>query len=199
MFAELKDGRIPDCFSRLGYWKAEEYRKFAYPASEYVFGGILPDELYDTWILIVRVTELIFCCGRDGITSSMLRLLHNLIWRHNILTEETEGEKSCVISMHNLVHLPDDIQRFSSSDDYWCYIFERAVHRYIETSSNNKHLELSFAKAESRRELLKFLDHQTVSAVCEHHQYLNRCMQQVSVYSVCILLMATYISILFFI
>ena len=78
----------------MGYWKAEEYRKFTFPASECVFGGILPDELYDTWILIVRITELVFCCGQDGITSSMLKLLENLIWRHN------------------LAHLPDDIKQF---------------------------------------------------------------------------------------
>lgn len=163
----------------MGFWKAEEYRKFAFPASEFVFGGVLPDEIFDTWIVIVRITELIFCCGRNGITLSMLKLLHKLIWRHNILTEETEGEKSCVISLHNLVYLPHDIKRFSSPDNFWCYVFERAVHSYVERSSNNKHLEMTFAKAESRRELLKFLPHQTSSSICEHYQYLNRCMQQV--------------------
>ena len=56
---------------------------------------------------------------------------------------------------------------------------KRAVHTYVERSSNNKHLELTFAKTESRRELLKFIHHDTMSSVCEHHQYLNRCMQQV--------------------
>ena len=85
----------------------------------------------------------------------MLELLEKLIWRHNILTEETEGLHSCVIAMHNLVHLPEDTRRFSSSDNFWCFVFERAVHNYIERSSNHKNLELTFAKAESRRELLK--------------------------------------------
>ena len=35
-------------------------------------------------------------------------------------------------------------------------VFERAVHTYIERSSNRKNTELSFAKAECRREFLKF-------------------------------------------
>ena len=120
IFSELKDGRIPDRFSRMGFWKAEEFRKFTFPASECVFGGHLPDEVYNVWVLIVRITEMVFCCGRNGISGGMLKLLDKLIWRHNILSEEIEGEKMCVISLHNLVHLPDDIKRFSSSDNFWC-------------------------------------------------------------------------------
>uniref|UniRef100_A0A1X7U041 Uncharacterized protein n=1 Tax=Amphimedon queenslandica TaxID=400682 RepID=A0A1X7U041_AMPQE len=172
--AELKDGRIPQSITRrIGFWKAEEYRKFTYPASEYVLGGKLPDCHYHVWILIVRITELVFGCGRNGWTQHSLELLHNLIWRHNILTEVAEGLESCVITLHNLVHLPDDIKRFSSPDNYWCFVFERAVHTYVERSSNNKHLELTFAKAESRRELLKFLfSKSNLSTPCFQDQLL---------------------------
>ena len=72
-YLELKDGRIPTGItSRLGFWKAEEYQKFAYPASEYVFGGTLPDEEYHVWILIVRITELVFTSSRNGWTPESL-------------------------------------------------------------------------------------------------------------------------------
>ncbi|XP_019864427.1 PREDICTED: uncharacterized protein LOC109593768 [Amphimedon queenslandica] len=155
---ELKNGCIPDGITkRLGFWKAEEYQKFAFPASEYVLGGKLPDEHYKVWILIVRIVEMTFNTERSGWSEDSLKLLQHLIWRHNILTEETQGLHSCVVSLHNLVHLPDDIMRFSSPDNFWCFVFERAVHTYIERSSNKKNLELTFAKAESRREFLKFL------------------------------------------
>lgn len=40
--SELKNGRVPKSVTRLGYWKAEELQKFAYPASEYILGGLLP-------------------------------------------------------------------------------------------------------------------------------------------------------------
>lgn len=53
--------------------------------------------------------------------------------------------------------MPDDIRHFSSPNNYWCFTFEHAVHGYIERSSNQKNLELIFAKAESRKELLKYL------------------------------------------
>jgi len=84
------------------------------------------------------------------------QLLKRLIWRHNILTEECEGLTSCTITLHNLTHLPEDIEQHSSPDNYWCFVFERAVRKYLEKSSNNKSLELTFAKAECKREVLKF-------------------------------------------
>ena len=68
---ELKDGRIPEGIThRMGYWKAEEYQKFCFPASEYVLGDILPENKFHVWITIVRVTELIYGCGRSGFTPS---------------------------------------------------------------------------------------------------------------------------------
>ena len=178
---ELKDGRLPEGIShRLGFWKAEEIQKFAYPASELILGGILSDEQYEVWVAAVRIVECLFSCGRNGITTEMLSTLRLLIWRHNILTEEVHGGKSCVVSLHNLIHLTDDIERFSCPDNYWCYAFERAVHTYVERSFNNKHLEVTFAKAESRRELLKFLSTENTSE-CEYHTDSNGCLEQVLV------------------
>ncbi|XP_078363672.1 uncharacterized protein LOC144647842 [Oculina patagonica] len=59
--AELLDGRVPRGFnSRLGYWKAEEYIHFVFPASEVIFDGLLGPMDYHIWQLIVRMTELVF-------------------------------------------------------------------------------------------------------------------------------------------
>jgi len=82
-------------------------------------------------------------------------LLDHLIAWHNILTEETEGMKSCIATMHNL---SKDIKHFGPPDNFWCYSFERAVEGYTQRSSNAKHLEYTFARSECRREFLKFLD-----------------------------------------
>ncbi|KAL5487225.1 hypothetical protein EMCRGX_G019802 [Ephydatia muelleri] len=154
---ELKDGRLPTSVTkRLGFWKAEELQKFCYPASEYVLGGILPDDEYHVWILIVRITEMIFQIGRSGWSDDDIQLLKQLILRHNTLTEEVEGLKSCVVTLHNLIHYPEEIKRFSSPDNYWCYTFERAVHGYVVRSSNNRNMELSFSNSECLREFLKF-------------------------------------------
>ena len=125
MHAELKDRRVPlNVTKHIGYWKAEEFQKFAYPASEFVLGGLLPDSYYHSWVLFVRITEMVYNTGRNGFTADDLELFTKLIRRHNILTEAAEGVKSCVVTLYNL-HLPEDIKHFSTLDNYWCYSFER--------------------------------------------------------------------------
>ena len=171
---ELKSGRIPDGINRrMGFWKAEEYQKFTFPASELILDGAIPEENYQAWILIVHITELIFNTCRSGWTSESVEMLRMLIWRHNVLTEEFEGFQQCTISLHNLLHLVDDIKRFSSPDNFWYYVFERAVHKYVIKSSNNKNLELTFAQAEIRREVLKF----NTSLECTSNQVTDRELQ----------------------
>ena len=73
MLVELKDGRIPEGITRrMGYWKAEEFKKFTFPASEYILDGVLPDEHYNVWQLIVRITEIVFGSGRNGLTTGKI-------------------------------------------------------------------------------------------------------------------------------
>ena len=65
----VEDGRVPEGITRrMGYWKAEEFKNFTFPASEYILDGVLPDEHFNVWQLIVRITELVFSCGRNGLT-----------------------------------------------------------------------------------------------------------------------------------
>lgn len=135
---------------------AEEFQKFAFPTSEYVLCGLLSDNEYKVWAPIPRMVELVFNCGRNGWTDSMIQNFKRLVWRYCILFEEEYGIDACVINLHNLTHLPEDIQRFSSPDNYWCFDFERAVKRYVRQSSNKKHIEKSFARRESQREFIKF-------------------------------------------
>ena len=58
-------------------------------------------------------------------------------------------------SSDNITHIHEDVLNFSSPDSYWCYNFERAVKRYVSISSNHKNIEITFARAELRREVLK--------------------------------------------
>ena len=56
--SELKDGRTPKSCAKIGHWKAEEYRKFAFPASECVLGGLIEDEEFKILVLAARMTEM---------------------------------------------------------------------------------------------------------------------------------------------
>jgi len=101
------------------------------------------------------MVEFVFNSGRNGLTEEMIENFRRLSWRYCILYEQY-GAGACVINLHNLTHLPEDIHRFSASDNFWCFEFERAVKHYMKQSSNRKHIEKSFARRESQREFLKF-------------------------------------------
>ena len=66
------------------------------------------------------------------------------------------GLQSCHVTLHNLIHVVEDVERFSSPDNFWCYVHERAVNKYVERTSNGKNIEHTFARAEALREFLKF-------------------------------------------
>ena len=76
--------------------------------NNFTLGGLLPDEEYHTWVLVAKLTELIFGAGRDGWNGwkqEMLDLARNLILGPNILVEETQELISCHVTLHNLVHI----------------------------------------------------------------------------------------------
>lgn len=135
-------------------FEEEEYQKLAFPASEFVLNGLLPE--LKIWAPVPRMVELVFYSGRNGWTEDMIENFRCLAWRYCILCEEHYGANACVINLHNLTHLPEDIQRFSAPHNFWCFEFERAVRCYVQQSSNKKHIEKSFTCRESQREFLKF-------------------------------------------
>lgn len=153
---EFTCGRQPVGFdTRRGHWKAEEYKKFAFPSSEVVLDGLLPEPEFEIWTNIARLTEMHFYSGRSGWSQEDISNSYKLSARFNVLVEEIQGLGMCVVTNHNLLHIPEDIQRFSSTDNFWCFPFERAVKKYTSRSSNCKHIEVTYAKAEARREFLK--------------------------------------------
>ena len=153
--SELKDGQIPKSCAKIGHWKSEEYRKFAFPASECVLDSLIEDENFQIWVLAARMAEIVYCYWRNGWKEEDVTLFDNMAKHHIILTEEKLGLDQCVVTAHNLEHAAEDILRFSSADNYWCEAYERVVSNYIATPSNKKNIKLAFAKAEARREILK--------------------------------------------
>lgn len=161
---EFKDGRLP---SKLGnnnkgiaYWKAESFQKFSFPMSECILESHLTENSdYEITSLVSRLSELYFHSGRNGWTASMINLHKNLAWRLNIRAEEKQGLEMCTISLHNLLHIHEDIINFSAPDNFWCAVYERAVKGYLKKSHNGKRIEATFAHAESIREHLKAVEH----------------------------------------
>lgn len=41
-----------------------------------------------------------------------------LCWKYCIFVEEAYGDLECVITLHSLTHVPEDVMRFGSPDNY---------------------------------------------------------------------------------
>ena len=52
--------------------EAEEYQKLAFPASEFVLNGLLPEEELKLWAPVPRMVEFVFNSGRNGWSEEML-------------------------------------------------------------------------------------------------------------------------------
>ncbi|XP_048586101.1 uncharacterized protein LOC125568272 [Nematostella vectensis] len=160
---EFKQGRIPTSIGKehkgLGHWKAESFQKFFFPMLGCIVEDKIPDpKELEIISLVSYLTELHFYSGRNGWTDSMIQLHERLAQTLIIRIEETQGLEMCTISVHNLTHAHEDLINFAASDNYWCAVFERAVKKYVGRSHNCKGLEMTFAKAECRRESLKSLE-----------------------------------------
>lgn len=147
---EFKDGRLPrQDYKGIGYWKAESFQKCSFPMAECIMESQVTNQReYEIVCLVSRLTELHFYAGRNGWTQDMIKLHQNLAWQLNILVEEVQGLAMCTISMHNLLHIHEDILNFSAPDNIWCAVFERAVKEYVKESRNGKGIETAFAHVE---------------------------------------------------
>lgn len=68
---EFKCSRIPKGIEkRLGYWKADDFNKFAFPASEMVLSGLLSLDQQKEWLCIARMVEFLQNHARHGWTES---------------------------------------------------------------------------------------------------------------------------------
>ena len=85
----------------------------------------------------------------------MIEIFRRLCWRYCILVEDAYGDSECVITLHSLTHVPEDIMRFGSPDNFWCFQYERAVGRYVKQTNNKKGVGKTFARKESQREFIK--------------------------------------------
>lgn len=155
---EHRRGRLPTGITkRFGYWKAEDLNHFAFPAMEACLGDMLQNdpETQEIICCLARIVEFLSNHARNGWSQGDACTFHEMCARYVVLVEEAYGVKSCVITLHNLLHFKDDINRFSSVDNYSCWTEERAVRRYILTSNNHNNIEITFALNEARREFLK--------------------------------------------
>ena len=118
---DLCASRYPSNINRTGFWKAEDYQKFAFPASELVLGGVINDQDYEVWETLPRIVEFLYYQGRNGWKINSATVFKDMCIPNNILLEEIYGLSSRHLVNHLLTHIHEDVVNFGSPDNFWCY------------------------------------------------------------------------------
>lgn len=116
--AEMKSSRIPRNANHIGFWKAEEWQKFAFPISEVLVHDLVEEEGFAIWQCAARIVEYVYGQGRNGWTKEDAEIIHQFCLCHNVLLEERYGLQACKVIVHNLIHIKHCVQRFGSLDNY---------------------------------------------------------------------------------
>lgn len=98
-------------------------------------------------MLLKRIFDLVFSkrLRIQGWTQDHIICFKKLLWAHAVQYEELYGVSACCENVEYSLHMPEDIQRHSLLDNYWCYLYERLVKYYKQQSSNMKKLCKTFA------------------------------------------------------
>lgn len=75
---------------------AEEFSKFAFPASEVVFNSLFTTiSLKEQWSCLARIVEFIQNHARNGWTEDDAQTFHEMAVRYGVLLEENRGPSAC--------------------------------------------------------------------------------------------------------
>ncbi len=154
---ELKDGRVPKIprdAQKLGHWKAEEFSKFIL-AAPVILRHLLPRKSYKCFL--TGIHKLVFSKSLrvQGWHEEHRTYFKRLLWSHAILYEEKYGIGARSENVEYSLHIPEDINRHSTLDNYWCYLYERQVKYYKQQTSNMKALCKTFTDRASQLHFVK--------------------------------------------
>ena len=131
--------RQPRSLVELDRWKATEFRQFLLYTGPVVLRGILPDNLYQHF-LSLSIAISIMLDMNTAKRSSYLQYARELITHFVNNCMSLYCDTFVVYNVHNLLHLPDDVEYFQVSlNEISCFPFEnfmQKLKRLVRSAQN---------------------------------------------------------------
>ena len=103
------------------YFKASEYRAFLLYYSLPVLTGILPDQYWDHYcLLVIAISGLL----NESISEDQIAYCYCLLKKFCAQFSSLYGERYMLINVHLLLHLPDTVRELGPLWVYSCFHFE---------------------------------------------------------------------------
>ena len=115
-----------DILSERKYWKATEWYMWLLLYSLPCLHGILPDEYFSHWILLVQLSFLLLqkSISKDDLNECN-RLMISFVGRMQLLY----GSAAMTFNVHSLLHLPQSVSLWGPLWTHSCFPFEAFIYR----------------------------------------------------------------------
>jgi len=116
--------RKPRSLTELLRWKATEFRQFLLYTGPVVLRGILPEMLYNHFMLLFVAITILVC---QKFASSFCDYANELLVLFVSEAEHLYGKEICVYNVHCLIHLANDVKNLGTLDDFSSFPFENKL------------------------------------------------------------------------
>ena len=113
--------RKPRGLTEIDRWKATELRQFMIYSGPVVLKDILPQELYDNFLLFSVGMSLLLC---PNLSDSMIDFAHRMLVAFVNNFDELYGKGEIVFTIHQVIHLADEYRQFGPLDNVSSFPFE---------------------------------------------------------------------------
>lgn len=104
----------------ISFWKATEFRCFLLKTGPVVLQDILPLEAYNHFMLLHCAVVICSCKHFLRYIKVAERLFTEVVERFS----EIYGDENVTYTVHNIIHVIDDVKRFGTLDSYSAFSFE---------------------------------------------------------------------------
>lgn len=123
----IEFNRKPRSLAELARWKATELRMFLLYLGPLGLKGILPNALYENFLLFH--CSIVLLCSKKHIDKLGVQLAGELLVMFIKHCEKIYGSHFLIYNVHILCHLNDDVEKFGPLDNYSAFPFEN----YLQT------------------------------------------------------------------
>ena len=148
--------RMPRSIVDLVHWKISELKLWFFAYSLPVLEGIIRQDYFDHYLLLVIAISIL---NADKITPQMIEISRNYLHKFVREFENLYGLLFCSINVHQLLHLPDIVERLGPLWVYSCFEYENLNGELLRLVHGTCHIDTQIARSQHQFiRMIKFIE-----------------------------------------
>lgn len=157
----IEINKAPRSLDCLGFWKAAEFRTFLLKTGPVVLRGHLTEEMYNHFLALHCAVTI--CCSQS--LQAYLPVAKQLFRTFTEKFGDLYGEDNYTYSIHSLIHVTDDVERFGVLDNYSAFPGESNL-GFLKNLVRGGHLPL-------QQVVKRIAEKESLEKICEFEDIVN--------------------------